>query len=400
MADETPPCGQGNTGTAQANAGPLAFARAYAAFPLPADLNWLWTFGAVLVALLGLMLASGLFLALTYTPDAGLAFSSVESIERRIPYGWLLRAMHMTGASFCMAALYVHILRGLYYRAYLPPRQAVWGSGCALMAMLMITAFAGYVLPWGQMSYWGADVAGRAVATLPLAGGWLGRVVLGGETPGTATLHRMFVLHFALAFVIVGGIALHVAVLHRRGSSSPSGRSSSAPGGMLPFHPYFTVRDMVAVVLVALAFVLVMGLWPELIAEPANYRPANPLHTPVDIEPEWYFLPFYGMMQFVPSQLGGVVLAGGAVAVLFAVPWLDRGEQAGKHALVRLLALMLLVGAAVVAACAGRHHAHGAWLLAGRVAMGVYYAYFLLFLPWLGRQARPVVSDDAKEARA
>ncbi|MFT8885550.1 MAG: cytochrome b N-terminal domain-containing protein, partial [Acetobacter papayae] len=150
MADETPSRQQGNAGAQQADAGPLAFARAYAELPLPADLNWLWTFGAVLVAILGLMLASGLFLALTYTPDAGLAFSSVESIERRIPYGWLLRAMHMTGASFCMAALYVHILRGLYYRAYLPPRRAVWGTGCALMAMLMITAFAGYVLPWGQ----------------------------------------------------------------------------------------------------------------------------------------------------------------------------------------------------------------------------------------------------------
>jgi quinol-cytochrome oxidoreductase complex cytochrome b subunit len=209
----------------------------------------------------------------------------------------------------------------------------------------------------------------------------------------------MFVLHFALAFVIVGGIALHVAVLHRRGSSSPSGRAPEPPDGMLPFHPYFTARDMLAVVLVALAFVLVMGLWPELIAEPANYRPANPLHTPVDIEPEWYFLPFYGMMQSVPFQLGGVVLAGGAVAVLFAVPWLDRGGRAGERPVVRLLALALLVGAAVVAACAGRHHAHGAWLLAGRVAMAVYYAYFLLFLPWLGRQVRPEVSDDAKEAR-
>lgn len=397
MADETPSRQQGNTGAQQADTGPLAFARAYADLPLPADLNWLWTFGAVLVAILGLMLASGLFLALTYTPDAGLAFSSVESIERRIPYGWLLRAMHMTGASFCMAALYVHILRGLYYRAYLPPRRAVWGTGCALMAMLMITAFAGYVLPWGQMSYWGADVAGRAVATLPLVGGWLGRVVLGGDSPGTATLHRMFVLHFALAFVIVGAIALHVAVLHKRGSSSPSGHQPTARGGMLPFHPYFTARDMLAVVLVALAFVLVMGLWPELIAEPANYRPANPLHTPTDIEPEWYFLPFYGMMQVVPDQLGGVLLAGGAVAMLFAVPWLDRGGRVGERAAVRLLALALLVGAAVVAACAGRHHAQGAWLLAGRVAIGVYYAYFLLFLPWLGGQGLPLTQDDEEK---
>ncbi|MFT9386669.1 MAG: cytochrome b N-terminal domain-containing protein [Acetobacter sp.] len=440
-------------------AGMAGFVRGYARLPLPADLNWFWTIGAMLVAVLGLMVLTGLTLSLAYTPDAGLAFGSVEALERRLPSGWLLRAMHMTGASFCMAALYAHILRGLYYRSYLAPRRGIWLSGCTLLGLLMVTAFAGYVLPWGQMSYWGADVAGKAVGSIPLVGPLAERIFLGGEMPGTPTLHRMFTLHFSLAFLIVGVVGLHVALVHARGSSSPSGRAVPARG-FLPFHPYFTVRDILAVLVFALVFVLVMCFWPGLITEPANYRPANPLHTPTDIEPEWYFLPFYGMMQVVPFKLGGVVLSGGAVALLFAVPWLDRGadkvrdRQAGvPHPEVcniatapdaapdtvpdtaaadgpartvlhggdaglgsdmgesgqmahggwsapgrmsgsawgATLALAMLMGAAVIAASAGRHHAQGGWLLAGRAAIAVYYAYFLVFLPLRGRagKARP-----------
>ncbi|MFT9359152.1 cytochrome b [Acetobacter okinawensis] len=359
---------------------------AYGGLPLPADLNWLWTVGAILCTILALMLLSGLTLTLAYTPDAGLAFGSVEGIERRLPAGWLLRAMHMTGASFFMLALYVHLLRGLYYRSYQPPRRAVWMSGCTLLVMVMVTAFAGYVLPWGQMSYWGADVAGKAVGALPLVGGWLEGLFLGGDAPGTPTLHRMFALHFGLAFLIVGMVVGHIACVHARGSSSPS--ASAVPErGMLPFHPYFTVRDMLAIVLVALAFVAVMCLWPELITEPANYRPANPLHTPADIEPEWYFLPFYGMMQAVPFKLGGLLLSGGAVAVLFAVPWLDPAQGAGRctPALLRLGAVVVLAGSAVATACAGLHHMQGGWLLVARLGMMGYYAYFLVFLPLSGR---------------
>lgn len=381
-----PVCHNGQ-GAEPATQGQLsAWAKAYGRLPLPADLNWLWTIGAILCAILALMLLTGLTLTLVYTPDAGLAFGSVESIERRMPAGWLLRAMHMTGASFFMLALYVHLLRGLYYRSYLPPRRAVWLSGCALLVMVMVTAFAGYVLPWGQMSYWGADVAGKAVGALPLAGGWLEGVFLGGDSPGTPTLHRMFALHFGLAFLIVGVVLGHIAHVHARGSSSPSARPSAATG-VLPFHPYFTVRDMLAIVLVALAFVGVLCFWPELIVEPANYRPANPLHTPADIEPEWYFLPFYGMMQAVPFKLGGLLLSGGAVAVLFAVPWLDRATDAGHSApvVVRMGAMGLLVCSAVAVACAGLHHMQGVWMLVARLGMVGYYAYFLLYLPLAGR---------------
>lgn len=375
--------GQGMEQTLQGQLG--ARATAYGRLPLPTDLNWLWTIGAILCAILALMLLSGLCLTLAYTPDAGLAFGSVEGIERRLPAGWLLRAMHMTGASFFMLALYVHLLRGLYYRSYRAPRVGVWMSGCTLLVMVMVTAFAGYVLPWGQMSYWGADVAGKAVGALPLVGGWLEGVFLGGDSPGTPTLHRMFALHFGLAFLIVGMVAAHIAVVHARGSSSPSGRPATQTG-VLPFHPYFTVRDLLAIVLAALAFVAVMCLWPELITEPANYRPANPLHTPADIEPEWYFLPFYGMMQAVPFKLGGLLLSGGAVAVLFAVPWLDRTPQtgAGGPAWVRCGAMLMLVCAAVATACAGVHHMQGLWLLVARLGMVGYYAYFVVYLPLSG----------------
>lgn len=394
--------GAGRGSTVQGHTVPAltarAFVRDYMAFLLPRDLNVLWTIGAMLVAVLALMLLSGLTLALTYTPDATLAFSSVETLDRRVPFGWLLRSLHMTGATFFMAALYLHVFRGLCYGSYRAPRQGLWSVGTVLLILVMVTAFAGYVLPWGQMSYWGADVAGKAVGAIPLVGNLLERVFLGGDAPGTATLHRMFVLHFTLAFTIVGMVMLHVSVLHARGSTSPSGAAGQERARMLPFHPYFTVKDGLGVVVLAILFTLVMCFWPGLVTEAANYRPANPLHTPADIEPEWYFLPFYGMLQAVPSKFFGLLVSGGAVATLLFVPWLDRGMPAtfaagrwGGLKWLPRLALAGLVGAFVVAGLAGRHHVQGGWLLAGRVATLGYYLYFLGFLPFYSRFARKEV---------
>ncbi|MCG4259200.1 cytochrome b N-terminal domain-containing protein [Acetobacter senegalensis] len=386
----SPSC-KDQTGRRHEAAGVVAFVKDYMGFLLPADLNLLWTIGAMLVAVLGLMLLSGLTLALSYTPDASLAFGSVEALERRMPSGWLLRSLHMTGASFFMAALYLHVFRGLYYGSYRAPRRGLWLIGSALLVMVMVTAFAGYVLPWGQMSYWGADVAGKAVGAVPVIGSLLERVFLGGDAPGTPTLHRMFVLHFTLAFSIVGAVVLHVAVLHARGSSSPSGPQGEAPARMLPFYPYFTIKDTLGVVVMALLFTMVMCFWPGLITEPANYRPANPLHTPADIEPEWYFLPFYGMLQAVPSKFGGLLVSAGAVVVLFCVPWLDRGPgwtgpKSGMRWLA-WLAMSVLVASFVLAGLAGSHHVQGAWLLVGRLATVGYYAYFLGFLPFYAKLA-------------
>lgn len=375
----------------QEAAGVATFVKDYMSLLLPADLNLLWTIGAMLVAVLVLMLLSGLTLALSYTPDASLAFGSVEALERRMPSGWLLRSLHMTGASFFMATLYLHVFRGLYYGSYRAPRRGLWLIGSALLVMVMITAFAGYVLPWGQMSYWGADVAGKAVGAVPLIGPVLERIFLGGDAPGTATLHRMFVLHFTLAFSIVGAVLLHVAVLHTRGSSSPSGSRGQNPARMLPFYPYFTIKDTLGVVVMALLFTLVLCFWPGLITEPANYRPANPLHTPADIEPEWYFLPFYGMLQAVPSKFAGLLVSAGGVVVLFCVPWLDRGPgwtgpQSGMRWLA-WLAMSVLVASFVLAGLAGSHHVQGVWLLVSRLATVGYYAYFLGFLPFYAKLA-------------
>ncbi|MGO3517030.1 MAG: cytochrome b [Acetobacter cibinongensis] len=379
----------------QAEAGIAArLATHMARFPMPKDLTFLWTVGAMLIAVLALMVASGLSLALSYTPDATLAFSSVEALERRAPSGWLLRSLHMTGASFFMLALYCHLLRGLIYRSYAPPRRGVWGVGVAVLVMVMVTAFAGYVLPWGQMSYWGADVAGKAVGAVPLVGPTLEAMFLGGDAPGTPTLHRMFVLHFTMAFTLVAAVVLHVAVLHGRGSGSPSGLSGQNPKRMLSFHPYFTVKDVLGVVLMALAFTLVMCFWPGLVSEAENYRPANPLHTPADIEPAWYFLPFYGMLQVVPSKFGGLVVSAGAVLVLFLVPRLDPKPHAATSPwwvsrFVAGAALSVLVLSFIVVGLAGRHHVAGAWLTVGRLATLGFFAYFFGFLPWHARQVRP-----------
>ncbi|MBS0979316.1 cytochrome b [Acetobacter thailandicus] len=377
------------------------FIRNYMSFPVPGDLNLLWTLGAVLLVVLALMIASGLLLATSYTPDVSLAFSSVEALERRGAAGWLLRAIHTTGASFFMAALYIHMFRGLCYRSYAAPRRAIWHSGVTLLLMAMMTAFAGYVLPWGQMSYWGADIAGKAAGAVPGVGPLLESIFLGGDSPGSPTLRRMFVLHFTIAFSIAGLVALHIAIVHFKGSSSPSGSKGQGRERMLSFHPYFTVKDVLSILVCALAFVAVMCFWPGLVTEPENYRPANPLHTPASIEPEWYFLPFYGMLQAIPSKFGGLVLSAGAVLILFFVPSLDDapvdGRPWGRMHVQSRIALCMLIACFVVSGLAGKHHVQGDWLLVERIAMAGYYGYFLIFLPLAARSQKADLPDEVED---
>ncbi|GBQ12539.1 cytochrome b [Komagataeibacter rhaeticus] len=363
-----------------------ALRKEYVDFPMPRNLNALWNFGAILTVVLVIMLASGIFLAMNYTPTASEAFLSVEMIERQLPAGWMLRALHVTGASLFMAALYVHLFRGLYYGSYKQPREILWLTGLVLLVMVMVTAFAGYVLPWGQMSYWGADVAGKAVGAVPVIGPALEHIMEGSDQLGDIFIHRFFVLHFVMAFAIVGIVALHVAALHVSGPNNPTGRPVPARE-TVPFHPYYTTKDVTGLVLFALVFVALAFLWPDLLAEPENYRPANPMHTPADIEPEWYFLPFYGLLQSVPSKFGGLVAAGASIGVLFMVPWLDPSPvrsarsrplcRAGMAGVVVSFVLMGLVG---------RHHAEGGWMIVGRVAALCYFGYFLVLLPLCARR--------------
>lgn len=362
------------------------FRKEYIDFPMPRNLNGLWNFGAILCAVLVIMLASGIFLAMNYTPTTAGAFASVEMIERQLPGGWMLRAIHVTGASLFMAALYIHLFRGLYYGSYKQPREILWLSGLGLLLLTMVTAFAGYVLPWGQMSYWGADVAGKAVGAVPLIGPTLEHVMEGSDQLGDIFIHRFFVLHFLLAFTIVAIVVLHVAALHVPGPNNPTGRPVPARE-TVPFHPYYTTKDLTGIVLFALVFVALAFLWPDLLSEPANYRPANPMHTPADIEPEWYFLPFYGMLQSVPSKFGGLVASAGAVLILFAVPWLDRSPiRSARFRPACRIGLAGLVVAFVLMGLVGRHHAAGGWMTVGRLATLYYFGYFLVLLPLCARR--------------
>ncbi|PYD74789.1 cytochrome b [Novacetimonas pomaceti] len=369
------------------------FRAEYVDYRMPCNLNGLWNFGAILCVVLVLMLATGIFLAMNYTPAANAAFASIEVIERQVPAGWLLRALHMTGASLFMAALYVHLFRGLYYGSYKSPREILWLTGLVLLVMTMVTAFAGYVLPWGQMSYWGADVVGKAVGAIPGIGPDLEHVIEGSDALGDIFVHRFFVLHFVMAFAILGVVGLHVWALHVSGSNNPSGVEPAKPSDTLPFHPYYSSKDMVGIVLFGIVFAALAFLWPDLLSEPANYRPANPLHTPTDIEPEWYFLPFYGILQSVPSKFGGLVASAGAVLVLFAVPWLDPSPvRSARFRPLCRVALWGLVAAFVLLGLVGRHHAAGVWMIAGRCATLYYFAYFLVLLPFAPRfeKTRPL----------
>lgn len=362
-------------------------------FPMPRSANMLWTVGAMLSAVLVLMLLSGLVLAMNYTPTAAGAFASIEAIERRVPSGWLLRSMHIAGASLFLGAVYLHLFRGLYYGSYKKPRELVWLLGLLLLVMTMITAFAGYVLPWGQMSYWGADIAGKALASIPVIGPFTERVFLDGSQPGDGTLHHLFVLHFTLAFAIVAVVGLHVAGVHVAGSGNPSGVEPDQKGS-LPFSPYFAIKDAFGVAVFAIVLTAVMFLFPDLVTESANYRPANPLHTPTNIEPEWYFLPFFGMLQAIPFKFGGLVASIGAVAVLFLVPWLDTSpvRSARQRPLIRL-SMVLLVASFVALGLAGQHHMEGNWLIIGRCATVFYFFHFLVVLPFVSRRERAVVES-------
>ncbi|WP_019090704.1 cytochrome b [Komagataeibacter europaeus] len=364
------------------------FRQEYIDFRMPWNLNALWNFGAILTAVLVLMLATGIFLAMNYTPTSAGAFMSVEMIERQLPGGWMLRAMHMTGASLFMAALYIHLFRGLYYGSYKQPREILWLSGLGLLLMVMVTAFAGYVLPWGQMSYWGADVAGKAVGAVPVIGGTLEHIMEGSDQLGDIFIHRFFVLHFLMAFAIVAVVAFHVAALHVSGPNNPDGKPVPERQ-TVSFHPYYTTKDLTGLVLFALVFVALAFLWPDLLSEPENYRPANPMHTPADIEPEWYFLPFYGLLQSVPSKFGGLLAAAGSILILFAVPWLDRSPvRSARFRPACRMGMAGLVISFVLMGLVGRHHAEGGWMIAGRIAALYYFGYFLVLLPLCARRER------------
>lgn len=359
-------------------------------YPTPKNLNFLWNSGSLAGITLMIMIISGIVLAMHYSPDPELAFESVERIMRDVNYGWLIRYIHMNGASFFFILVYLHMFRGMYYGSYKSPRELLWIIGVLLFLMMMATAFMGYVLPWGQMSLWGAKVITNLFSAIPIYGDTIVQWILGGPTVGGPTLHRFFALHYLLPFGIVGMVILHLVALHQFGSNNPTGVEVKDPSEQIPFHPYYTIKDLFGLAVYLTLFAAVIFFAPNLFGEPENYNPANPLVTPPHIVPEWYFLPFYAILRSVPDKLGGVVLMFGAVAILFVLPWLDRSKikSATFRPLYRPLFWAFVLNCLILG-WIGAKPPEGYYLWVGRLATAYYFFHFVILLPLLSFIEKP-----------
>jgi ubiquinol-cytochrome c reductase cytochrome b subunit len=368
----------------------------YGVFPTPRNFNYFWNFGALAMINLMIMIATGIVLAMHYTPNTALAFDSVERIMRDVNFGWLLRYVHANGASMFFIVVYVHIWRGMYYGSYKAPRELLWMIGVAIFLVMMATAFMGYVLPWGQMSFWGATVITNLFSALPLIGPDIVTWLWGGFSVDNPTLNRFFSLHYLLPFVIFGVVFLHVAALHITGSNNPLGIDPKGPQDTLPFHPYYTAKDSVGLVAYFVVFAVLVFFFPNYLGHPDNYTPANPLVTPAHIVPEWYFLPFYAILRSVPDKLGGVLMMFGAIAVLFVLPWLDTSpvRSARFRPIYRVLMIVLTV-VTIVLGIAGGKPPEGLWVVIGRVCTAYYFLHFLVILPLLGKFEKPLPLPDS-----
>jgi ubiquinol-cytochrome c reductase cytochrome b/c1 subunit len=372
----------------------------YGAFPTPKNFNYFWNFGALAMVNLAIMIVTGIFLAMNYQPNAGLAFDSVERIMRDVNYGWLLRYVHANGATMFFIVTYIHMFRGMYYGSYKNPRELLWIIGVVILLLMMATAFMGYVLPWGQMSYWGATVITNLFSAIPVIGQSVVEWLWGGFSVDNPTLNRFFSLHYLLPFVLTGVVFLHVAALHVTGSNNPLGIEVKGPQDTLPFHPYYTMKDSIGVCVYLLIFAIIVCFAPNFFMAPDNYIPANPLATPADIVPEWYFLPFYAILRSVSNKLLGVCLMFGAIAVLFILPWLDTSPvRSAKFRPIYRKLMVLLVLALLTLGMVGAHRPEGIWVVLGRIATVYYFLHFLVLLPLLGKLERPLPLPESISRR-
>jgi ubiquinol-cytochrome c reductase cytochrome b/c1 subunit len=363
----------------------------YAVFPTPKNFNYFWNFGALAVVNLVIMIITGIFLAMNYQPNTVLAFDSVQHIMRDVNYGWLLRYVHQNGASMFFIVTYIHIFRGLYYGSYKAPRELLWMLGVVILLLMMATAFMGYVLPWGQMSYWGATVITNLFSAFPVVGPKIVTLLWGGFSVDNPTLNRFFALHYLLPFVLVGVIFLHVVALHITGSNNPLGIDVKSPQDTLPFHPYYTIKDSVGICVFLIIFAALVFFAPNYLGDPNNFIPANPLQTPADIVPEWYFLPYYAILRSVPNKLLGVCMMFGSLLVMFVLPWLDtsRVRSARFRPIFRWL-IWIWVAAVIILGICGAHKPEGIWVVLSRVCTLYYFLHYLVILPILGKLERPL----------
>ena len=353
-------------------------------YPTPKNLSYLWNLGSLAGLALVMMIITGIILAMHYTPHVDHAFASVERIMRDVNHGWLIRYIHMNGASFFFIVVYIHIFRGLYYGSYKAPRELLWMLGVVILLLMMATAFMGYVLPWGQMSFWGATVITNLFSALPFIGESIVVLLWGGFSVDNPTLSRFFALHYLMPFLIVGVVILHIVALHRFGSNNPLGIDVSGKQDTLPFHPYYTSKDLFGAVVFLTIFASAVFFYPNYLGHPDNYIPANPLQTPAHIVPEWYFLPFYAILRAIPDKLGGVLFMFGAIAVLFVLPWLDKSPvRSGRFRPIFKIFFWLLLLDCVVLGYLGAKPAEGVYVVASRIATAWYFFHFLIVLPVL-----------------
>ncbi|MES0811604.1 cytochrome b/b6 [Roseibium sp. SCPC15] len=359
-------------------------------FPTPKNLNYWWTFGGILFFVLIAQIITGIVLVMHYTPNTLLAFDSVEHIMRDVNFGWMLRYLHSNGASMFFIAVYIHIFRGLYYGSYKAPREISWILGVIIFLIMMGTAFMGYVLPWGQMSFWGATVITNLFSAIPLVGEAIKTWLWGGFAVDNPTLNRFFSLHYLLPFMIFGVVLLHVWAFHTTGNNNPSGVQPKTKQDTVPFHPYYTIKDLFAIVVFMILFAWFAFYLPNYMGHPDNYIEANPLVTPAHIVPEWYFLPFYAILRAVPDKLGGVVAMFGAIAILFVLPWLDTSKvRSGKYRPLFKQFFWIFAFNAVALGYLGAMPAEGWYVTFSRIFTVYYFAHFLVILPLLGFLEKP-----------
>ena len=353
-------------------------------YPSPSNLNYFWSFGSIAGICLVVQIATGIFLAMHYTPHVDLAFASVEHIMRDVEGGWFLRYMHANGASMFFIVVYLHMFRGLYYGSYAQPRELLWCVGVVILLLMIITAFIGYVLPWGQMSFWGATVITSLASAIPVVGDTIVTWLWGGFSIDNATLNRFFSLHYLLPFIIAGASVVHLAALHQYGSNNPLGTNGQVD--RVSLYPYFYVKDLVSWVVFAMVFSVFVYFYPNTLGHPDNYIPANPMSTPAHIVPEWYFLWVYAILRSIPNKLGGVAAIALVFISLLALPFMNTSpiRSSNFRPLYKRL-YWLLVADVVLLSWLGQQPVEDPYITMGQLASVYFFFYFLICIPFLGR---------------
>ena len=381
-------------------------------YPTPKNLNYWWNFGSLAGIVLTIMIVTGIVLAMHYTPHVDYAFESVERIMRDVNYGWLIRYVHMNGGSMFFAVVYIHIFRGLYYGSYKAPREMLWIIGIIILLTMMATAFLGYVLPWGQMSFWAATVITNMFSAFPLIGEPIVTWLWGGFSVDNPTLNRFFSLHYLLPFVIFALVFLHMWALHVHHSNNPLGIDTKGPQDTIPFHPYYTIKDLFGLGVFMLVFMGFVFFAPNFFVEPDNYIKANPMQTPTHIVPEWYLTPFYAILRaitfdiwFIPAKLIGVIAMFGSVLILVLVPWLDTSKvRSARFRPIYKQVYWFFVIDCIVLGWVGFNSPDAmfmgavSFLRIGQVATAYYFLHLLVVLPVLGKVERPRSPPDSISA--